>query len=209
MKDKINKLKESLNTSIAKCLISIIMLLYLIILNFYFTLPVYSYYYSIIVVFAIMGILMLLPKIVDIFFLVIVSFGYSLYVLAQIVYYRGFSSYFYLRYGISMRKEVVGVISSVFELIKPFDYLMLVLLILVLMISVYLRSITMKNKTNHRINLVVALLFLITATLSALLFQHNLASEKFDTFLYNESDRYIYETVPSTEVYVKTFGINA
>ncbi len=208
MKDKINKLKESLNTNIAKCLISIIMLLYLIILNFYFTLPVYSYY-SIMVVFAILGIWMLLPKIVDIFFLVIVSFGYSLYVLAQIVYYRGFSSYFYLRYGISMRKEVVGVISSVFELIKPFDYMMLVLLIIVLVIRVYLRSITMKNKTNHRINLVVALLFLITATISALLFQHNLASEKFDSFLYNESDRYIYETVPSTEVYVKTFGINA
>jgi uncharacterized sulfatase len=156
-----------------------------------------------------MGIWMLLPKIVDILFLVVVSFSYSFYVLAQIVYYRGFSSYFYLRYGLSMRNEAVGVISSVFELIKPFDYFMLFLLVLIIVVSVYLRIITLKNKSNVRINFVASLLFFIIVTMSALLFQQKLASTDVDYFLYNESDRYIYETVPSTEAYVKTFGINA
>ena len=82
MKEKKYEYKRTLKSGIIKCLISIIMFLYLFMLNLYFSIPTYSYYHSLIIIFIIMGIWMLLPKIVDILFLVVVSFSYLFYVLA-------------------------------------------------------------------------------------------------------------------------------
>ena len=210
MTDIIKKIhKRLINSTAIKTIITILVFIYLFVLNWYFSLPIYGYYHQLVIVLTILAIWMVLPKIADIIFLSLFTSIYSFYLLAQIVYYRGFESYFYLRYGLSMRNEVVGVISSVFELIRPLDYLMIIMMIIVLIISVYLRIISLKRKTNIRINLIVSLSFLILVIASLFGFQHKLASTDIDSFLYNESDRYVYDTLPSTEVYVDKFGINA
>ena len=108
-----------------KLIVVILIFLYALLLNIYFGLPEYGIYHQLMIVLSLLGIWMILPKLIDRIFLFVTMLIYGLYVLGQIVFYRGFQTYFYIEYAFSMRNEVVGVMSSVFELIKLNDYVVL------------------------------------------------------------------------------------
>jgi len=197
------------NYSGLKIIVSVLLFVYSLLLNSYFSIPSYGLNHQLFIILLLLGIWMILPKYIDMIITFISSLAYVFYVLAQIVYYRGFGSYFYLRYAFSMRNEVTGVMSSVFELIKTLDYLYFIaflgIWILILILFLKLR----KAKNNIKINLIFMLLFFTGSVVSFLGFEQKLASTDIDAFLYNESDRFIFDTVPSTEVYIDKFGINA
>ncbi|MEA5017854.1 MAG: sulfatase-like hydrolase/transferase [Erysipelotrichaceae bacterium] len=193
-----------------KLIVVILIFLYALLLNIYFGLPEYGIYHQLMIVLSLLGIWMILPKLIDRIFLFITMLIYGLYVLGQIVFYRGFQTYFYIEYAFSMRNEVVGVMSSVFELIKLNDYLVLALYFVIWgMITFIFYKIKLKHRFSFYINILVGVTLFALTTFFNMSFQKQLSATDVDSFTYNESDRYLYDVIPSPEAYVIKFGVNA
>ncbi len=145
-----------------KLIVGILIFLYGLLLNVYFGLPEYGIYHQLMIVLSLLGIWMI--------FLFITMLIYGLYVLGQIVFFRGFQTYFYIEYAFSMRNEVTGVMSSVFELIKLNDYLVLALYFVIWAIITFLFY---KIRSAHRFSLYINIL--VGTTLFALTIFFNIS----------------------------------
>ena len=208
----LTKLKDKLvfNHYLYKFVVFLIICLYFYAFNSLYNKPDYGLSFMIVILMMIGTIWFLLPTPIDKILTIPLLFVYSIYLLAQKVYYLGFNSYFNLKYAMSLRSELMAETESVYELIKTKDYLMLCLFLVLVFIILIIKS-DEKGKIRLKIlfNILTAIVALSLAYSSYFMFDSRLAQSDVDSFSYNESDRYIFEVIPSTDAYVAKFGINA
>ncbi|MEA5027110.1 hypothetical protein SDC9_94500 [bioreactor metagenome] len=200
----------SIDYLVYKMLGVLVITLFIFILNLLYPVPEYGYCFTLLIALIFCGFWIILPLIADKALTVIGLFIYTFYILSQRVYFNGFGAYFDLKYASSMTSEVAGVGSSVLELIKLSDYLMLGGFILTAVI-ICLMPVRKGKALSYR--LVFKMVFcLIGAGLGFWTYNSfitKLNATVSSSFSYNETDLYIYDIIPSTEAYVAKFGINA
>ena len=215
MVDKKNKFKNLKNEFIFnhylyKSIVFLIICMYFIVINTLYAKPDYGIAFMLVVLMLIGASWVLLPTSIDKVLTIVLLFIYTFYLLAQKIYYFAFNNYFNLKYAISLRSEVMTETDSVFELIKTEDYLMLGCFVLFMLAIILIKSDRKaKLKTKILFNLATTIIVLAIAYISYNIFDSHLAESDVDSFSYNESDRYIFEVIPSTDAYVVKFGINA
>ncbi|MFI3283845.1 MAG: sulfatase-like hydrolase/transferase [Erysipelotrichaceae bacterium] len=137
--------------------------------------------------------------------------AFTLYLVAQDIYMRAFNQYFRFSTAISLRSEVTGVSDSIAEFIGFDDYLPFIVLgiICVLFFALYyfLQRDTFKIWWRVPYKLGILLLCFPLMTQFNLFNDAVNATQDKDVFILNETDYYIYLSIPNTQQFVDTFGL--
>lgn len=134
---------------------------------------------------------------------------YTLYLVAQRIYNRGFNSYFRFATALELKSEVAGQTAAINELSKFSDFIPFIVLLVITIIFLVLRYV-FKIKTKYRwyIRLSSLICFAIPYFLMS-----NMVSKINDTygaegnFTIYETDFYVYDTLYNPNEFVEKFGL--
>ena len=212
IKKVLTKINDSLklNYFIYKVIVLILSLvfLWLFVFNGY-SIPTYGYDYLIIVLTIMFCAWLILPRFLDKFIYIILLITYSIYLITQKIYMLAFNQYYSFKTVLSMYKEAAGARSSAMEFVRATDYIALIVLILLIFFIIFIRE---DHKTKWWIKLISSVIFvgiaslIITNRLTD--FNNKLTATDLTELTYNESDRYLYDKIPSTISFVNKFGID-
>lgn len=133
---------------------------------------------------------------------------YTLYLVAQKTYHRGFSSYFRFATALELGSEVADQKAAIGELFDMNDIIPFVVLLLITIIFLVLRYV-FKCKTKYKwyIRLCsIACFGLAFFSINSMVKEIN-ATYDGDNFLMYHTDFYIYDTVNNPESFVKNLGL--
>lgn len=133
---------------------------------------------------------------------------YTLYLVAQKIYYRGFKSYFRFSTALELSKEVSDQGATIKDLAKFSDFVPFIVLIVIIAIFLLIRYIG-KSKVKYRwyvrivgLALIVGSYFVASSTVKALK-----AEAGDDNWQIYHTDYYLYDTVNNPEAFVEKFGL--
>lgn len=139
----------------------------------------------------------------------ILSFIYTLYLVAQRIYYRGFSQYFRFSTALGLAKEVSEVGGSIKELMELGDFvpfICLFVITVIFIITYYLFN--RNNKYNIFLRLICIPFFIVSIAMFIINNNAILRSKEGTTnFDIYKSDFYIYDAIPNTNQFVDKFGL--
>lgn len=175
----------------------------------YFDVPKYGDLPAIIFLLIIEGIYLLLPYVFDKVFASITMFLYTLYYLLQETYFAFFKQYILLKTAFDMFNEAKDYSGEFFKYFTFKEIITVILLVLAIVLICIIKKRKKYNKTIKLVYIVIALLLLIISLLLINKNNYKLDDSYLDPFntSYVESDKYIYEKMPSSEEFVKMFGI--
>lgn len=133
---------------------------------------------------------------------------YSLYLIAQRIYYRGFESYFKFSTALSLFDEVADQTGAIKELCRFNDFIPLIVLLLITIVFLVLRY-AFKIKTKYRwyIRLSSIICFVIPCLLMSSMVKEINATALEDNVLIYQTDYYIYHNVYNPGAFVERFGL--
>jgi lipoteichoic acid synthase len=149
--------------------------------------------------------LVIIPKKLDVylgsFFLLIHGINISL----QSVYFRAFAQYGSIATLLSLKSELTQVTSSIFEFVKVSDWMIFIYPILFWFIMTQLKSKLSQPQKMYLSSFIFLLISIISFSLYFLKVEES--RKQYDDFLYYKSEHYIYTVVPSTTLFVDTYGL--
>jgi phosphoglycerol transferase MdoB-like AlkP superfamily enzyme len=200
---------KKLNLFLYKFIGVLIICLYLYFLtNSYFGVPLYGDSPLKIIFITICGIYFILPYIVDKIFVSISLFLITVYYLLQSLYFVMFEDYIYLTSAFSLYNEAKDYSNEAVNLFTGKEITLIIILVFTIVILCLL-----KREKFERKLLTVLASFLVVVTCSFATYMivveeiSVVESTNLDPFLYNESDRYIYDKIPSKMDFVNKFGL--
>lgn len=175
----------------------------------YYEIPKYGDLPALILALIVLSIYILLPYIIDKIISIIFLLFYSLYYIGQLTYYKFFGQYIYITTAFDLFNEAKDYSGDFFIYFTFKEWLTIILLIIVI---IFLCLIKRKKKPSKTKTLILILISLIGLFISSLLIIKNnkkLDDAGVDPFYqsYSESDRYVYENIPSSKEFVEKFGI--
>lgn len=212
-KKMLAKINESLklNYFVYKVIIIILSLIFLWMFGFKdYSVPAYGYDYLLIILTVIFCAWLILPRYLDKLVYIILLFTYSLYLISQEIYVVAFGQYYSFKTVLSLYKEAIGATSSTMEFVKIEHYMALISLMILIVLIIIIRD---DGKTKWRIKMISSVIFIgisfliISNRLND--FNDRLTATDLSKLTYNESDRYLYEKLPSSISFVNKFGIDA
>ena len=175
----------------------------------YFDVPKYGDLPALIFLLAIEAVYLLLPYIADKIAVTILLVLYTVYYIGQRTYYVFFKQYILINSAFDLFGEAKDYSNDFFRNFTSTEIITIILLILVIA-AIWI--IGRKKKYNKLCIPVIILISLILGSTSYLLLDKN--SRKLDdAYLdpfnneYTDSDRYVYDVIPSSEQFVELFGI--
>ena len=156
----------------------------------------------------IIGILILIGPRFNRYFGFIFAFLYTLYLIAQQVYYRGFGQYFRFSTALGLASEVAGVTDSAIELIHFSDIIPFIVLTVFTIAFVILHFTLQKEYRLGKLRL-LSIAFLLVGASSFLYNNHLIqkSCEGWTDFDIYKSDFYIYDALPNSNQFVDKFGL--
>lgn len=134
---------------------------------------------------------------------------YTLYLVAQRIYHRGFDSYFRFSTALELSSEVAGQGGAISELSKFSDFIPFIVLVAITIIFLLIRYIG-KIKTKYRwyIRLSSIVFFIIPILLmNNMVRKIDATYEDDDNFTVYVTDFYIYDTLYNPNEFVEKFGL--
>ncbi len=137
---------------------------------------------------------------------------YTIYLVSQKIYYRGFVSYYRIRTALGLKDEVLGAKDSAIELIQKGDlnpiWILLALTIFFYIIYFCIQRKQLKFKQRIIMKLVCLLpIYPIYTNYQTYLDTINSTKETEDMFQFYKTDYYVYESVSNVSVFVEKFGL--
>ena len=137
---------------------------------------------------------------------------YSLYLISQKIYYRGFGSYYRLRTAIGLKDEVVGAKDSAMELIEKGDFTPIVILLVITVVFYVLYFLIQRKQLKFKQRILLKLVgLLVIQPVRAGYQDYNdlILSTKNteDLFQLYKTDYYVYDTVSNVALFVEKFGL--
>ena len=174
----------------------------------YFEVPVYGDTVLYVLFIVIGGIYYILPYILDKVFASVALILTTLYYLLQSLYYAMFEDYIYLTSAFSLYDEAKDYGGEAMKLFTGKEITMIAVLVLVILVLCILRREKFERKL---LTAVAAVLVAVTSAFGVYTLAGREAeiieSTNLDPFLYNESDRFVYDKIPSRKDFVDKFGV--
>lgn len=134
---------------------------------------------------------------------------YTLYLVAQNVYYRAFSQYFRFETAIGLSKEVAGVTDSIAELIHFEDILPFIILTVIHVLFIVLHFLFQK-KYSYKLKYRLLSIIFVVIGFGSLFYNVSIidaSAEGWTNFDIYKSDYYIYHSMSNTNQFVNKFGL--
>ncbi|MEG0564314.1 LTA synthase family protein [Anaerorhabdus sp.] len=201
---------KRLNAAIINWIYIIISVLLLIFIRFTFssTFTSTETYLFLLFIALFFAIITIIPRKWNMIIGFLIPFLYGLYIVSQTIYYRGFNFYYRLSTALSLQKELSQSKSSVAELIKSTDIMIIVVIILVQIIFIVLYFFAHKPKNRrYYISLILGGLSFVSCFFFFNKFENSIEKwEDIDPFLVYKTDYYVYDSINSTSQFVKLYG---
>lgn len=154
-----------------------------------------------------LSILVIVPKKWNLIPGILITSSYTIYIITQIIYFRGFTFYYRLSTAFSLKKELSLSLNSALELVKVSDVLMILFVVLLQIFFAYFLLASKRRKGMYFVNLIIGAATLIGGIFFFVLYQNNLQKpEDIDPFLVYKTNYYIYDSIPSTLQFVNLYG---
>ncbi len=137
---------------------------------------------------------------------------YSIYLISQKVYYRGFVSYYRIRTALGLKDEIVGAKDSASELMQKGDLNPIWILLAITVIFYVLYFVIQRKQLKFRQRIILRLVCLlpIQPILTTYANYNSLIQSTKDTedlFQLYKTDYYVYESISNVTVFVEKFGL--
>ncbi|MBR2801451.1 MAG: LTA synthase family protein [Erysipelotrichaceae bacterium] len=134
---------------------------------------------------------------------------FTLYLVAQNVYHKGFDQYFRFATALGLRKEVADVKGAAWELVKFSDIVPFLVLLLIVILFLVLYFVLQKGKVRFRFSRLFCIPLFLLAFFSfhAMEAQIEKTKEGYTDFDIYKSDYYLYDAVPTTNQFVQKLGL--
>ncbi len=152
-----------------------------------------------------LALISVLPKKWDVTFSSIILFIHSLNISLQTIYFRAFGQFGSLATIFSLKSEMTQVTSSAMEFVKLTDFIIFLYPILFFVMTLNIKARNSSRKFKHIIAGIFLLISIFGFTNYYLKIEES--RKQYDDFLYYKTEHYIYTVVPSTSVFVDTFGL--
>lgn len=199
---------KKMNVLLYKVLGSGLILLSLSLVHFsYFDAPKYGNGPFFICCMMFIGCYLILPYLLD---KIVISFGivaYTLYTVIQVCYCKLFDQYLFLESGFSLLDEAGAYKSDALNLISLKELVILGIILLIVIFFLFLRKNQSKNIQYTLICLVSGTLLFGTSVLCGMKYNQMIVDLGRDVFMYNQTDRYLYDKIPSKKMFVEYFGL--
>lgn len=192
----------------------LVAILLLISFAFYaFQFPANTYYFITfnigLYLFLLSSIILIKPKwdiLVSFIYILILSF----YTWGQTVYLRSFGQLAYINTAISLKNEAVKSLSSIFEFIKWTDLIFAVMPIILVFVYFAFMNIKISKSSNLKINLISFFSVLIFSYFFLFQSMSSIEASRFkeEDFFYYKTDHYLFNSKPSSVLFVEKFGLN-
>ena len=192
----------------------LVAILLLISFAFYaFQFPANTYYFITfnigLYLFLLSSIILIKPKwdiLVSFIYILILSF----YTWGQTVYLRSFGQLAYINTAFSLKNEAVKSLSSIFEFIKWTDIIFAVMPITFVLIYFAFRKTKFSKSINFRKNLKYFFTVLIFSFIFMFVSMNSIEASRFkeEDFFYYKTDHYLFNSKPSSVLFVEKFGLN-
>lgn len=194
-----------------KILISVLLLTSLIFFNLQF--PAKTSYF---LTFNIGLYLLLLSSVIlikpkwDLFITFIYVLTLSFYTWGQTVYLRSFGQLAYINTAFSLKDEAAKSLSSIFEFIKWSDMIFALMPMMFVIVYYYFRKTKFTKINNIKISLVSYLSVLLFSFLFLFLSMNSIEASRMEEedFFYYKTDHYLFNSKPSSVLFVEKFGLN-
>lgn len=205
-----NKDKKRLISTFVEILYLFIMFAYMLVVkNVYSSTSIYDFYMFMFYSMIIIGLLIIIGPKWNKYIGFIFVFLYTLYLVAQKIYYRGFNQYFRFSTALGLGKEVSEVGGSIKELIHFSDFIPFVVLLIITIIFL-IGYFVIQKKTKFRWQVKLIGLPLIALAVLFLFINNNTINKSRDgttNFDIYKSDYYVYDAIPNTNQFVEKFGL--
>lgn len=204
-----NKQKKILGIVLEGMYLLVIFAYMLILKNGYSSVSVYDFNIFLGYSLFILGILVLIGPKWNKYIGFILSFIYTLYLVAQRIYYRGFSQYFRFSTALGLAKEVSEVGGSIKELMQFSDFIPFICLLAITVLFIVVYQLFTKNNKYHLTLRLICIPFFV-ASLAMFIINNNMilktreGTTNFDIY---KSDYYVYDAIPNTNQFVDKFGL--
>lgn len=201
--------KRNLINVLCEILYLLIFFAYLLIVKCLYSINVsYDFITFLVVSLIIMGIMLICGSHINKYVGLILGSIYSLYLIAQRVYYRGFESYFKFSTALSLFDEVADQTGAIKELCRFSDFIPLIVLLVITIIFLVIRY-AFKVKTKYRwyIRLISIAYFVIPYFLMNNMVTEINATAAEGNFGIYQTDYYIYHMLYNPEAFVEKFGL--
>lgn len=200
--------KKNLINILIEVLYYLVFFAYLLIVkNSYSVTVSYDFTSFLVVSLVIIGILILCGSHINKYVGFILGSIYSLYLIAQRVYYRGFGSYFRFSTAISLYSEVAEQTGAIRELCEFNDFIPLIVLFLITVIFLIIRY-AFKSKVKYKWFRLACIIFFVIPyfLMSNMVNQINETAAEGNFGIY-QTDYYIYHMVYNPTAFVEKFGL--
>ncbi len=133
---------------------------------------------------------------------------YTLYLVAQKTYYKGFGSYFRFSTAKELSSEVVGQKAAINELFDIKDLIPFIVLILIVVAFLIIRyCLKIKTKYKWYVHLCSLICFLLSFVSFKSMINQVYATNTDDNFQIYHTDFYVYDTVSNPKAFVDNLGL--
>ncbi len=156
------------------------------------------------------GIYFLLPSILAKLSMTIALAFYAIYVVVQVCYFKLFDQYLFINTAFNLFEEAADYTSDALDLVSGKEITVLaVTLVVILLMWIFSHK---KSKYDFKFMMIHVLLGAICCTSAALLVmkqEQKIVDLGNDVFIYNQSDRYVYDKIAPKKTFVEFFGLEA
>ena len=201
--------KKTLINILVEILYYLVIFAYLLIIkNIYSVAVSYDFRIFMVIALVIVGLMLIAGSHVNKYLGFVLCFIYTLYLVAQKTYYKGFSSYFRFSTAFELYDEVKEQGGAIKELFSTNDLIPFIILLVITIIFLVLRYV-FKIKTKYKFYVRLSALLCFGMSF---LFANNVSKEikataGTENFTIFSTDFYLYDTVNNPKAFVERFGL--
>ena len=201
---------KKINTVLYKILGIVLIIGILCLVHFsYFSTIKYGHIPFVIFSLIVVGIYLIVPYILDKVIASFVLIFYAIYTVVQVCYCKLFDQYLFLSTAFNLFEEAAAYTSDALDLVSSKEIIVLVVSVVLIVILCTLR----KKKSNRiqysLICLVLGALALVSSFAMGLQREQMIINLGNDVFVYNQTDRYLYDKISSKKTFVEYFGLES
>ena len=155
------------------------------------------------------GVYWILPYILDKIILSVGMILYTLYTVVQVCYCKLFDQYLFLSTAMSLYEEAAAYTSDALDLVSSKEVWIMIAVAAMVLLFCLLRRKKAKKIQYTLICLVLGALSLVSTYAMGMQREQMIIGLGNDMFMYNQTDRYLYDKISSKKTFVEYFGLES
>ena len=155
------------------------------------------------------GVYLILPYILDKIILSVSLAFYAIYTVVQVCYCKLFDQYLFLSTAFNLFEEAAAYTSDALDLVSSKEILILIVSAVLIVLLCLLRRKKSKRIQYSLICIVLGALALVSSFAMGLQREQMIVDLGNDVFVYNQTDRYLYDKISSKKTFVEYFGLES